>query len=180
MTVSILMCIGEDNYSLADIIDEAKEQGLSKRIPITNIPKGIERGISKLLVAHPKAILKVCDPKFTIEDLIVELFDNDYVSEYLIMAFSDASTYWEYDKFEASDYVPAGMLKLAYHFSMLPTKMQDELIKKYDIRFCMGVIGYAPITNIQYVLKPGETDLPNEIAHLDGYVQPVQVKRIGE
>lgn len=46
-----LMFIGSNNYSKADFIQEAKEQGISRRLPTHRLPSGLVIGVSRVFVA---------------------------------------------------------------------------------------------------------------------------------
>lgn len=172
--VSILMCVGEESYSLDSFISEAYDLGVSKRIPKTAIPEGIIPGLSKLFLAHAKAIVKTT--RGNLKELAYDLFMLGEIQETAWQGLVDLDQpFWENDKLSPGDFVPLPMLTITRALSRLKENIHEDLKEKFGLVYCQGVFGYAPITSIQYVAKAGEDDLPDDLIHLSGYVEPVKV-----
>lgn len=174
----LLMWVGKEYYTVGSFIKEAKKQGVSKRISITSIPEGLEQGRSRVLICHPEAILKVTDERWDIGDFMDALFDHGLINlEEALFDIDRDELYWQEETLQPMDFVPADMLKVVMALDKADKKLRDDLIDKYKIIWHPGIIGYAYLTRLEYVCKEGETTLPPDLAHLDGYVQPVIVER---
>jgi hypothetical protein len=176
MVTSLLTYFGQDNYSLKEAMDEVKDQGASRRIPNTMVPEGIVPGKSKLFLAHAKAIVKVTAPDCTLKDLASALFGLWMMSQDDIINIVDEldQAYWVTDKLEPFDYVPGPMLKIAYTLSSAPPEVQRQLERDLQIVYCPGIFGWSTINGLEYVVKPGEDDLPTNLAQHEGYIKPVR------
>jgi hypothetical protein len=178
---SLLMCVGRKFYKLYELVQEAENYGISKRIPITAIPEGMVRGLSKLLVAHPDAIVKVTAPGCTLQDLAWSLVDLGLLTQMQFAKLVDLDVpFWTGNELKPYDFVPESMLDVAMALSMTNDEDHERLVKEFELEFCMGVVGYSFVTGIQYVTKPGEVGLPPELAHLEGYVDPVHIEYVDE
>jgi len=182
--VSILVCVGESNYSLSDVMDEYRAIGVSKRLPLTNIPSGLVKGESKILVAHPKAIVRTTVSDKDMMELAYVLYDAGYISETDYQNIVELPRpFWENEKLHSEDFVPVEMLTVTYALSTASKTNPEfyrDLLSNFGLEFCMGVIGYAPFSGVQVVLKNDEDDLPEELEHLrplveQGYVEMVHV-----
>jgi hypothetical protein len=173
---SILMTVGRKFYKLHEYIDEASNMGISKRIPITGIPEGMVPGLSKIFLAHPDAIVKVTDPNYSLTDLAQALVDLQKLTNVQYARFvEDVQPFWTGENLQPGDYVPEQMLILTYALSLLEPPALKELVQKMGLVFCMGIFGWSYFSGFEYVLKPGEEELPKDLAHLEGYVEPVHV-----
>lgn len=146
---SLLVCVGEKYYKLHQVINEYKRLGVSKRIAATSIPEGLQEGVSKVFVAHPRAIVNVSDPK-TLRELADFLYQWHYVGM-------------------MGDPLEEHMLSIAYALSELSEKepgVYANAESTFGLTYQMGIIGYAPFSGFQLVLKESETDLPTELDHM--------------
>lgn len=173
MIPSVLMTVGRQYYTLAGFIDEAKEMGVSKRIPTTSIPEGLVPGMSKIFIAHPDAIVKVTAKGKRLADLVRVVLGETYVSP-------DYAPYWEQEDIQPNEVVPDHMLSITYAFSKLPAEERAKLTVEYGLDFHMGVIGYTYFEGVQFVMPEGAEDLPKDAKHIQplidsGYVQPVHI-----
>lgn len=174
--ISLLFCVGEDNYTLSEYIKEARDIGVSKRIPLTAIPQGLQKGLSKIFLAHPKAIVKVTAAGKTLRDLAYHLLTIGKIELQAWMDMTDIlNAYWTGEELNPNDFVPKGMLDITYGLSECSTRERNELIKEYGLEFCMGVFGYVPFSGMEYVCGKDEDELPEHLQHLEGYIEPVQV-----
>jgi hypothetical protein len=170
------MCVGRKFYKLHEAVEEYKEQGVSKRVSNTAIPEGLVPWRSKIFVAHPDAIVKVTAEGKTLADLAYTLLENGCLSEDDWDSLVEmANPYWTGKELHSEDFVPVSMLVIAIALSKMPEHEQDALKQELGLEFCMGIFGFAYLSGIEYVAKPGETDLPANMKHLKGYVQPVEV-----
>lgn len=176
---SLLVCVGKEHYKLHEVLAEYGDIGVSKRIPKTAIPEGMVKLVSKIFVAYPEAILKVTKEGSTLFDLALYLYEMGLLSDYTWDELMDNrydnldAAYWEEDKLNPEDFVPESMLQLASAFSKLLEDVRAEAIKEFGIKFQMGIVGYSYFQGFQYVVKPGEDGLPEDLAHLEGYVEPI-------
>lgn len=160
--VDIIMWAGEDNYSVSQFIEEANRMGVSKRIPITSIPEGIIPNVSRLFIKHRKAITK--SPKYIA--LVTELQLLGVYELYAVRADDMEDLYGD------------NLL-----VTMALEKLREEqypkwkrLVEVYEVTWEAGVIGYTYITNLQYVVHDHEEGLPEEIEHLEDYIEPVRIE----
>lgn len=174
--VDILMCVGLQFYSLSDLVSEAENQGLSKRIPLSAIPEGVVPYESKLFVAHPHAIVKVTAPNKTLKDLVNMLISLGVLArEQLVSPDTLDWTYWEGETLLSEEQVPIDMLTIAIAVDLVEGEAYQELLNEFALKFEMGIVGFSYISGIHYVVKPGEEGLPDTLSHLDGYVTPVKM-----
>jgi len=172
---SLLFWVGEDSYTLAEVVSEYVAMGSSKRIPTTAIPQGLVRGVSKLFFAHAKAILKV-KQGCTLEQLVYSLLEKDVLTAVQVARFVDLDIEFNWGTtLQPNDFVPEPMLTIAMGLSKLPDKDRKELEVQYGIEYYPGIFGYSHFTGIQYVCRQGEDDLPEELKYLEGYVEPVKI-----
>jgi len=152
--VDVIMWAGEEHYTVGSFIREAEQMGVSKRIPATAIPEGIIPGQSRILIKHRQAIVQGM-----LDELVLEL----------------AYTYDLPDEYAVAD----GMLRLVMFLEDLKVSdpvAWESLVEIYELTWTSGVIGYSYITSIQYVAQDFEDDLPEELSHLEGYVEPVRIE----
>lgn len=179
---SLLMTVGEQFYKLHEFIDEAEVAGVSKRIPIKSIPEGLQKGISKIFCAHPRAIVKVTAEGKTLQDLAYSLLEEGFIPEEQWTELVELEApFWTGEELNAYDPVPAAMLDITYALSKLEGRKLAELEKELGLAYCMGIFGYSPFGGFQFVLGEDENDIPEgfedvrTLASL-GYVDPVRVK----
>lgn len=144
--VDVIMWAGEDHYTVRSFIQEARVMGVSKRIALNSIPEGIVPGVSRIFIKHRKAILHG-----KLEELGERL---------------------NFDPTEQ-------MLPLVIALDELQEQKFDDwqnIVQTYELTWSPGIIGYSYITGIQYVTRDNEEGLPEEIAHLEGYVEPIIVE----
>lgn len=178
---SLLMCVGEQYYKLFEFIDEAKAHGISKRIPVNTVPEGLEKGLSKIFVAHPKAIVKVTVEGKTLADLAYALLEAGVLSQEQWEALVDLEQpFWTGQELKSGDFVPERMLDITEAFSKLDSQQARQLEKELGLQFCMGIFGFSPFGGFELVLKDNEEEIPEEFAHLEGLVEPVHVRYIDE
>jgi len=167
----LLMCVGVEHYPTAqDFIDEAVQQGVSKRLPVQSPPKGMVPHISRIYFRHERAIL------FTLgatESLVAELRGlGDEVVE-------RAWAVWERDHPDAHlRHLPS----LIWRLGELHLPTVDEVLKRHGVAFFAGVVGYTHFTGFAYVTnaKTGtEIVLPDSLDGLEG-VRAVKVVRVRE
>lgn len=169
---SALMVVGRKYYKLHEMVWEYKDMGISKRIPTSSIPEGLVPDESKLFVAHPDAIIKVTADGKGLMELALELMAEDLLTPGEVEEITEMELdFWPDQELKAEDYVPAAMLTLAMAYSQ--SERKAALSKQYKIETCMGVIGYAYLDRIEYVVKDGEEGLPDDLKHLEGTVTPV-------
>lgn len=163
---SILMCVGKSFYELHEMVEEYQDMGISKRLPITSIPDGLIPYKSKLFVAHPDAIIRVTVDGKTLLDLALDLADEELLTAdevYEITMMEE--DFWFSDDLNSEDPIPEPMLTLALAYSR--SQHKAHYIGAYGVETCMGVVGYAYMDRLEYVVRDGEETLPEELAHLD-------------
>ena len=151
--IDIIMWVGEEHYTVGSFIREAEQMGVSKRIPRTAIPEGIVPGQSRILIKHRKAIVHG-----DLDGLLRKLDEAMYLSHVTL---------------------PEDMITLVVFLEVLQEKefaIWQELVEGYNLTWTSGVIGYSYITSIQYIASDDEEELPEDLQHLEGYVEPVKIK----
>lgn len=161
---SLLVYVGAEHYTVGDVLREYATDGVSKRIPLNGVIDGLIPGQSLILVAHPKAILKVTAPGLTLFNLAGDLFDDDALpgittlDELYALADDLNTEFWSYSALEPDDFIPENMLFLASALGDYPGK--SKLEDKYSIVYCGGIIGYSYFTGYQLVVPNGKEELP--------------------
>jgi len=179
---SILCCTGRKFYTLAAMMDEYEQQGVSKRIPPSAIPEGMQPALSKIFVAHPDAIIKVTAPGRTLHDLAESLLEMGLLTDIEWALLQELELpFWTGAELNPGDFVPECMLDISIALSRVASQQHADLAEEFGIQFCMGVAGYAHFQGYQLVLDNDVTELPEEYEHLRplieaGAVQPVHVK----
>lgn len=177
--VSILSCAGRKFYRLHEFIEEAEDDGISKRIPLGSIPEGLVPGRSKIFIAHPDAIVKVNAPEKTLRHLAWELVEAGVLTQVQYMKLVDLDNpYWTGEGLNSEDFVPECMLDITFALSILSEqdlRGYNKLVREFELKFCMGVIGWSVLQGVQYIAKKDEDDLPPELQHYRGLVTPVRV-----
>jgi len=146
-----------------------------------SIPLGMEKGLSKILCAHPDAIVKVTTEGKTLHDLAYTLLEEGFLTDEQWTKLVELDKpFWTGQELNPGDFVPAGMLDITEAFSRLTDKRQAELTKELGLVFSMGVFGYAPFGGFEVVLRHDETELPKDLEDLQplvdmGYVDPIHV-----
>lgn len=194
--VDLLMQVGKDNYTVWEFIKEAELLGISKRVGLTSLPSGVVHGVSRLFVWHQEAILSVtkyCGDELLDSDEVVEaqtsfLWDlqgRNGLDETWALGKLDRA----YDSFAPPEnpedldlswdaHVNPDMLDIVIAFQSLTPVEQKDLTKYYGIKWYPGVFGYSYITSMVYVAGAEEAELPEQLQHLEGYVEPVHVETV--
>lgn len=179
---SVLVCVGKQYYKLHEMIEEYTRYGISKRIPLQSIPEGLERGLSRIFVAHPDAIVKVRAHKKSLNDLAYALYEAGLISgDDWVRLVDLEEPYWTGTELNPGDSVPLQMLVIAQAYSEADAALQKKLKDEFELDFCMGVVGYTTFEGFQYVVEKGKETLPaelDEFKHLldNGYITPVHVE----
>ena len=162
--IDIIMWAGEEHYTVSFFIEEADRMGVSKRIPRTAIPEGIVPGQSRILIKHRQAIVQ--------SDRLDELFLTiSYLYNISEFSLSDASL--------KELGIPDTMLKMVMFLENLQEQdytVWQSLVEDYNLTWTSGVIGYSYITSIQYIAYDDEEELPEDLQHLEGYIEPVRIE----
>jgi len=162
---SVIMVVGKKYYEFHEAIAEYKELGISKRIGKKNIPEGLVPFKSKLFVAHPDAIILIGNKNYGLADLGMDLYNEGLISSYTLEDLVNLEQDWHPEELKSEDPVPETMLYLAEAYSR--SENRAALQSNYEIETRMGVFGYAYLQRIEYVVRPGETEVPDDLAHLD-------------
>lgn len=139
-----------------DVIREVHAQGLSVRIARNNIPEGLLRGLSRIALAHIKAVMTI--EKGT-ED------DSSTSSEQALRAAFEALT-----QVEGHDTRVDEVLARTYEhgpsrwLEMPECDAKREIFERYDVVFKPGIFAYCYWTGTSYYLKPDETEAPEELS----------------
>jgi len=160
----LMMWVGKKPYPWPnDFSDEADRDGVSKRVSRKSIPE-IVPGETRLVLIHPRAIVKVTVEGMDLYDLAWEL-----VCEH------GAAIEYDADQ-EVDDYITANLITEGQSTSGLTDllrragKAKDlkRLEEKYGIEYHAGVFGYAWLTAVHYVLKAGESEPPSDLENVTG------------
>jgi hypothetical protein len=162
---SVIMVVGKKYYEFHEAIAEYKELGISKRIGKKNIPEGLVPFKSKLFVAHPDAIILIGNENYGLADLGMDLYKEGVLSDRALEEVVGLEQNWNPEELKSDDPVPEPMLYLAEAYSK--SESRAALQSNYEIETRMGVFGYAYLQRIEYVVRPGETEVPDDLAHLD-------------
>ena len=112
-----------------DVIREVHAQGLSVRIPRNNIPEGMVSGLSRITLAHVKAVLTIANG--TAEDLraaFAELHDPE-VDAVLARRYEHAPSRW---------------------LEMPATDATREIFKRFGVKFAPGIFAFCYWTGTTY------------------------------
>ncbi len=131
-----------------EVIREVHTQGLSVRIARNNIPEGLVRGLSRIALAHIRAVMTI--EKGTEDDLraafeaLTQVVDHDpQVDEVLGRTYEHGPSRW---------------------LEMPECDPKREIFERYGVSFKPGIFAYCYWTGTSYYLKPDETEAPEELA----------------
>ena len=179
---SLLMVAGRQHYKLHRFIDEAENYGVSKRISVQSIPEGLDQALSKIFIAHPRAIVKVTAEGKTLADLAYRLLEMGMLTQVQWAKLVDLELpYWAGEELRPFDPVPECMLDITYALSQVEDDEHRELVKEFSLEFCLGIIGWSPFQGFQLVLPHGKSELPPDLEEAighhvaSGYLEPVHV-----
>lgn len=173
MATDFKMWVGKQYYTLGSFIEEAMKQGVSKRIPASMIPE-ITPGESRLFLAYVEAIVILAKENYA--ELEHYLYEWGYLAEVDLECENWVSLLPEL--LEADTPMPPNMGTLRIALENLEATDLDHylgVVDSFGITYKPGIFGYAYLTGIQYITKPGEEGLPQEYSHLEGSVEPVRV-----
>jgi hypothetical protein len=160
-----LMMVGKEHYTVPQFIAEAKEWGVSKRIPINSIPEGLVPNLSRLFLWHPQAIPVINAPGRTYQDLAELLIQNGCIARDAIP-----------EEILEGDPSNKGMIDLTCAFWSAEKDVQGDITAALDLTWQGGVFGYTSLQNPRVVLPDGVEELPENMKHLEGKVQLIHVK----
>ncbi len=134
-----------------DVIREVHRQGLSVRIPRNNIPEGMVKGLSRIGLAHIKAVLAI--EKGTEEELraAFEALHDEKVDEVLARQYEHAPSRW---------------------LGMPESDAKQEIFDHLGVSFQPGIFAYCYWTGTSYYLKSDEEQTPEDLARKG--VKPVR------
>lgn len=177
--VDILMHVGEAFYSsLPEYIEEAELQGVSKRIPINSLVAEMQPGVSNIYLWYRNVIPQVQAYEMTLGDLVEELHQL-HLLKVDDFDLEELSSWDPRDWLLPEDYVPPGILEIACAIQRDP-KTRAALEEKYQIRWHAAVFMSSPLGKIRYILKRGETELPEHLRPYAHLIQAVRVIRVND
>ncbi len=134
-----------------DVIREVHRQGLSVRIPRNNIPEGMIKGLSRIGLAHIKAVLVI--EKGTEESLrsAFEALHDENVDQVFSRPYEHAPSRW---------------------LEMPESDAKQEIFEGLGVSFQAGIFAYCYWTSTSYYLKPDEEQAPEDLARKG--VKPVR------
>ena len=177
--------VGKESYPWPhDFIEEARVQGVSLAVSKASIPD-YDPGKTRLALAHPRAIVTVTADRMILADLAIELVREYVVGSCveptpehraeLIARWSDPGEPLEWDLAYAYDKLMvvesdqdgikwANTLAMCFWLREADKKKDlKRLEKKYGIEYQIGWLGFTFLTNIQYVARDDEEELPLEL-----------------
>jgi hypothetical protein len=126
-----------------DVIREVHTQGLSVRIPRNNIPEGMVKGLSRIALAHIKAVMVI--EKGTAEELraAFEALKDEQVDRVLARTYEHAPSRW---------------------LEMSESQAKREILDRFGVSFKPGIFAFCYWTGTAYYLKPDENEAPQDLA----------------
>ncbi|MBM3129482.1 MAG: hypothetical protein FJ009_12750 [Chloroflexi bacterium] len=135
---------GEKYWSTPeDVIREVHQQGLSVRIPRNTVPEGMVRGLSRIALAHIKAVMAI---EHGTEDELRAAFANLHdpdVDAVLARTYEHAPSRW---------------------LEMPDTEATRAIFEQFGVKFSPGIFAFCYWTGCAYYLKPGEDEAPRDLA----------------
>jgi hypothetical protein len=157
----MLMKVGVRHYSsAAAFIVEALAQGPCKRLP--GFPTGAVPNVTKIFLAHPRAIAEA--QKGDVDELLRELRELAKTDEAVGKALW--TTHWHHK---------ADLLAQVYASK---NKQARALLRKYGVKFHVGIFGYYYLAQLQGVVDSEDADIDEEWAELG--VVPIFVVKEGD
>ena len=124
----ILVFRGEKYWATPEaVIREVHAQGLSVRIPRNNIPEGMVKGLSRVALAHVKAVMTIADG--TADDLHTAFADlaDPEVDVVLVRAYEHQASRW---------------LEMPEASTTLSTAKR-EIFKRLGVKFSPGIFAFC-------------------------------------
>jgi len=162
----LCMWVGEKHYPWPnDFSDEAKRDGVSKRVPRKAIPY-IEPGRTRLALIHPKAIVRVTAEGMTLYDLAVEL-TVEHAAPFAPAGWIEPQV----EKFVEAELLCDGQSTSGLTALLRKAQKAKDLKRleeKYGIEYQAGVFGWCPLTAVHYVAQAGESEIPADLEGVQG------------
>lgn len=176
--VDLLMQVGADNYTIPQFEAEARRDGVSKRIAITSVPEGIVPGVSRLFLWHPQAIPLTSKGYLALVNSLVGdgLLDQDVYDNLT----EEEESWCPSDYLLPDDFVPARVLEVTRALHNAPPKVRASYEEFFEINWQGGVFMYTILGNLEYVVRKGETDVPDDVARLGNIVKAVRVRYVND
>ncbi len=126
-----------------DVIREVHAQGLSVRIPRNNIPEGMVKGLSRIALAHIKAVMVI--EKGTAEELqaAFQALKDEQVDRLLTRPYEHAPSRW---------------------LEMPESEAKREILERFGVSFKPGIFAFCYWTGTSYYVKPDENEAPPDLA----------------
>jgi hypothetical protein len=174
--IDLILHVGKDNYTVPGYIREAREWGVSKRIPGKSIPEGIVPGVSRLFLWHDEVIPIVEAPGKTLKGVVDFLITNGGI--FAAAAETDLAEPWRPEELLLpADYVPPNVLTVTMAIQDSPRRAEIE--RTFDIRWQGGVFCWTYLGKIQCVLANDVEELPDEAKALGDAVEGVHIEYVG-
>lgn len=185
-TRAFVFFVGKQFYNWPHLFgDEVRHQGFSRILPegqTTDL-----RRTDHFIVVHPRAGVRSGLPN-GLGDLCMELVSeyvpepDDEVKQALADAWHIGPENWQMAYCCQFLYDPETKRNRPDLSRLLEKSEADaslpKLFEKYAAEFYIAAFGYGPITGLQYVMKPDETELPERLRGKG--IQPVRVSYIEE
>lgn len=155
--IDLLMHVGSDNYTVPRYLREAKEWGVSKRIPGNSIPEGIVPGVSRLFLWHSEVIPLVRAEEKNLQDVALWLVKLGVLSEEKYHVFEFDRPWHPEEILLPSSFVPPFILKLTCMIQDLELDKRRELEREFKIEWQGAIFSWTYIAKPQFVTnKQGE------------------------
>jgi len=126
-----------------DVIREVHQQGLSVRIARNNVPEGMVRGLSRIALAHIKAVMTMeRGTEGNLRTAFANLHDPD-VDAVLARTYEHAPSRW---------------------LEMPDTESSRAIFERFGVKFSPGIFAFCYWTGCAYYLKSGEDEMPRDLA----------------
>ena len=139
----LLVFRGEKYWTTPEaVIREVHAQGLSVRITRNNVPEGMVNGLSRIALAHVKAVMTLDGTEDDLRAAFADLQDPE-VDAVLARAYEHAPSRW---------------------LEMPATDATREILKRFGVKFAPGIFAFCYWSGTTYYLKPGEDNAPRDLA----------------
>jgi hypothetical protein len=172
--IDLLMHVGEV-YTVPEYIKEAKQWGVSKRIPLDGIPNGIIPNVSRIFLWHSEVIPLIRAEGKTLGSLALKLLEMGLLDLTAIIEYEFDCPWSTSEGYLLPDgYVPPHILRITCIIQAQEPAVRREIEKEFQIEWQGGIFLWSYLGKPQYTVgKDGV--VPDEVADKYGdsidYVQ---------
>jgi hypothetical protein len=149
------MYVGSE-YTVPAYIREAREWGVSKRIPANSIPEGIVPNVSRLFLWHTEVIPMIRAAGKTMADLAEKLVGMGWLGADQVLLYDLDEPWSPAEQLLPDSYVPPDILVLTNVIQEQEPAIRREIEKEFGIEWQGAVFCWTYLSKPQLVVPNGQ------------------------